>query len=142
MIGIIVAAIVLAGILFFALSPEQNIKSESDKLDDRIGQTYQVSITDTGFTPKTFTIKKGDSVTWTNARSAESWPASAQHPSHTLYPGSGIDKCGTSDENTIFDACDGLAQNESYTFTFNEVGSWNYHDHLVPSQSGRIVVEP
>ncbi|MEK6824273.1 MAG: hypothetical protein AABY02_00300, partial [Nanoarchaeota archaeon] len=63
------------------------------------------------------------------------------HPSHKNYPGSDIAKCGTSEASTIFDACKGLAQGESYSFTFNEVGSWNYHDHLNPNLRGTVIVE-
>ena len=78
-------------------------------------------------------------VTFFNEDSNKHWPASAMHPTHTLYPGSGIEKCGTGEK--IFDACKGLEQGESFSFTFNEKGSWKYHDHLSVSSTGTIVVE-
>ena len=98
-----------------------------------------VKITSSGFEPKTLTVKAGTTVTFVNEDSNKHWPASAMHPTHTLYPGSGIEKCGTGEE--IFDTCKGLAQGESFSFTFNEKGSWKYHDHLKVSSTGTIIVE-
>src|SRR3989344_2395368 len=63
------------------------------------------------------------------------WPASASHPSHTVYPTTG--GC----IGSTFDACKGLAQGESFDFTFNEAGEWKYHDHLNPGRTGTIIVE-
>ncbi|GIU68236.1 MAG: hypothetical protein KatS3mg001_086 [Candidatus Pacearchaeota archaeon] len=100
-----------------------------------------VEITPSGFSPSVLTIKKGERVTWINKAGRESWPASAIHPTHRVYPGSDINKCGTSEESLIFDACRGIPPGESWSFTFNEVGSWKYHDHLQASVTGTIVVE-
>ncbi len=97
-------------------------------------QTYTIEITSSGFSPKTLEINKGDSVTWTNKGSSSSWPASAMHPTHNVYPESG--GC----IGSTFDACKGLKTGESWTFTFNEAGSWNYHDHLNTGRTGTIVV--
>lgn len=99
-----------------------------------------ITITSSGFSPSTLTINKGDTVTFVNQGSSSSWPASNVHPTHTSYPGSSIQKCGTAEANNIFDACHGLRKGESYSFTFNDVGSWRYHDHLRPSSGGTIVV--
>jgi len=100
-------------------------------------QTQIVRMTASGFEPKTTTIKQGDTVEFVNG-GATRWPASAFHPTHTVYPGSSISKCGGSEASSIFDAC---AMVESYSFTFNEVGSWNYHDHRSAARVGTIVVE-
>ncbi|MER3407043.1 MAG: hypothetical protein C4278_01280 [Patescibacteria group bacterium] len=99
-----------------------------------------VIITDSGFNPKELTINKGAKVTFVNQSSSASWPASDVHPTHRLYPGSGIEKCGTSQQNKIFDACRGLKPGESWSFVFKEVGEWSYHDHLNPSKTGKIIV--
>ena len=87
------------------------------------------------------TIKQGDTVTWVHKGTREDWPASAMHPTHTVYPGSGIEKCGTAESGSIFDACEALGNGESYSFTFNEKGSWNYHDHVAAKTYGKITVE-
>ena len=94
-----------------------------------------VEITSSGFSPSTLTINSGDTVTFTNKDTAEHWPASAVHPTHVAYPESG--GC----IGSKFDACKNLAAGESWSFTFNQVGTWKYHDHLNPGTTGTIVVQ-
>lgn len=101
--------------------------------------THDITITAEGFSPKILTIQTGDTVRWTNTINHGVWPATDIHPTHTVYPGSGITKCG-SGEN-IFDSCRGLNNGDTYSFTFDEKGTWNYHDHLRSSTTGTIVVE-
>ncbi|MBI4181608.1 MAG: hypothetical protein HY520_01415 [Candidatus Aenigmarchaeota archaeon] len=103
--------------------------------------TWTVAATAEGFSPQEFTIRQGDTVSWENQDNQPRWPASAMHPTHTLYPGSGIEKCGTPEEDGIFDACSGIPPGGEWEFTFTEAGSWAYHDHLVTGKFGRIVVE-
>jgi len=104
------------------------------------GSLNTITITSSGFSLSTLNVNKGDRVTFINQGSSPSWPASAVHPTHTVYPGSDINKCGGAEESSIFDACRGLSQGESYSFIFNEAGSWKYHDHLNPSSTGTIIV--
>lgn len=87
---------------------------------------WNVEIKNRRFFPSELKIKKGDTVMWTNSDSSPAWPASAVHPTHQVYPG--------------FDALKGLSKGESYSFTFDKVGSWKYHDHLNPSTTGVVVV--
>ncbi|OIO80355.1 hypothetical protein AUJ84_03880 [Candidatus Pacearchaeota archaeon CG1_02_32_132] len=100
-----------------------------------------IKVISTGFVPNTLTINSGDTITWINENTAGSWPASDVHPTHTSYPGSAKSKCGTSEQSMIFDACGGLKEGESYSFTFDEVGSWNFHDHLKPNWVGTVIVK-
>jgi len=100
-----------------------------------------ITYTDDGFAPETATIKQGDEVTWNNNSSLDMWPATAMHPTHTVYPGSDIEKCGTAEEVNIFDACREIAPGSSYSFIFDEIGTWNYHNHLNPTKFGSVVVE-
>ncbi len=104
-------------------------------------KAYTIEMTSSGFAPNNLEINKGDSVTWATKDSGSYWPASAMHPTHTVYPGSDIKKCGTSDEESIFDACKALGEGESFTFTFNEEGSWGYHDHVNSGKFGKIIVK-
>jgi len=121
-------------------SNSENSKAPQPANQDNSGGSNTITITSSGFSPLTLTISKGDRVTFTNQGSSPSWPASAVHPTHTVYPGSGISKCDGAEESNIFDACRGLRQGESYSFTFNEAGSWKYHDHLNPGSGGIIIV--
>lgn len=100
-----------------------------------------ISATDSGFSPSSITIKKGETITFMSESLQPAWPASAIHPTHTVYPGSNIAKCGTTEENGIFDSCKGLLKGEAWSFQFDIPGTWKYHDHLNPSQYGTIIVE-
>ena len=117
------------------LSPSEDIVAETSEPIEHI-----VEITLEGFVPKTLEIKKGDKVTCINKMATKSWPAGNFHPTHSNYPGSSAIKCGTIEEKTTFDTCRGLEKGESYSFVFNEVGSWGYHNHLQPSKDGKIIV--
>jgi len=146
-----VAGIVMVLALLISCSPAEQVVPETQEpmeeeqtapteTDEEVMPTDNtVRITSSGFEPKTLTVKAGTTVTFVNEDSNKHWPASAMHPTHTVYPGSDINKCGS--DETIFDACKGLEQGESFSFTFNEKGSWKYHDHLSVSSTGTIVVE-
>lgn len=87
----------------------------------------QVTITDKGFSPATIKVKKGSQVTWTNLDKAPHLVASDPHPTHTLLPGL---------ESPV------LLSNDSYSFIFEKVGSFTYHDHLNPYKfKGTVIVE-
>ncbi|MBI4173476.1 MAG: hypothetical protein HY519_02035 [Candidatus Aenigmarchaeota archaeon] len=99
-----------------------------------------IEYTDAGFVPAEVTVTKGGKVTWKNTILRTVWPASAKHPTHEVYPNSSITKCKTAAESTIFDACKGIKVNETYSFVFNEVGAWFYHDHLNSKLFGKVTV--
>lgn len=123
-----------------AQEAQPEIKNEEAMGGTLSGNTHEVAITSQGFSPNSLTINAGDTVIWINQNTNEHWPASAMHPTHTVYPGSGLHKCGTEEEEGIFDACRGLATGETFEFTFNEPGTWRYHDHLQVSFTGTINV--
>lgn len=148
MVGILLLVAVFGAVYLFSSFLENPINTAGviDNPDENsqgtdVSINNVIEITSSGFTPQTLTVSKGDTVTWINKDTEKHWPASAVHPTHTVYPGSSIEKCGTSEEKNIFDACHGLAQGESFSFTFNEVGSWGYHDHLVGGVFGKIIVK-
>lgn len=154
-IGIIVAILIVIGLLI-GLTFDRNEASSSEegrRTDESIrviaatptpspsqSNFHTILITSSGFSPNILEIKQGDSVIFVNELYTQHWPASDIHPTHTVYPGSNINKCGTAEEPNIFDSCKGLNEGESYTFIFDEIGSWNYHDHLRASSKGKIIV--
>jgi plastocyanin len=105
-------------------------------------QNHVVSYTNNGFVPQTLTIADGDSVTWVNNSTNELWVASAPHPIHNGYDGTTLQQhCAPGYAGpTPFDECAAIAQGGSYTFTFYQVGSWGYHNHMVDSDQGTIIV--
>lgn len=80
-----------------------------------------VLIKDFDYATQKLTIKKGTTVTWVNKDEAH----------HDITPTSGADD---------FKASKLLAQGESYQFTFNEVGSYNYKCSPHPYMTASIEV--
>ncbi|MBI2009823.1 MAG: hypothetical protein HYS86_01460 [Candidatus Chisholmbacteria bacterium] len=119
----------------------EQVGSDENEVGEAMMGEETISYSDAGFSPQTVTVKAGTKVRFVNESSKEMWPATAVHPTHTVYPGSSISKCGTAEAATIFDACRGMAPGGSYSFTFDEVGDWKYHNHLTPTHFGGVVVE-
>lgn len=89
-------------------------------------KAYTIELREDGFYPKEFTIKKGDTITFTSSRQKPFWPASNLHPTHEIYP--------------EFDPKHPIELGESWSFRFEKEGEWRYHDHLFPNYAGSIVV--
>jgi plastocyanin len=139
--AIIIAILVLVVVLGIYLANRP--ASEEPVVNGQNAESSSVEIvfTDNGFEPNAITVKKGDAAVFLNQSSKPVWPASAFHPTHTAYPGSSIEKCGTDKQDKIFDACGEIAPGESWSFVFNEIGAWKYHDHLDVSNFGSVTVE-
>lgn len=90
------------------------------------GTHYSVVLSKGGFQPQVVTIKKGDTVTFSTDLGIQYWPASNQHPIHADYPS--------------FDPKHPLNPGEEWSFTFDRVGTWGYHDHLNSPIRGTIIV--
>ena len=144
-IGVVILA-VIGGVVLFqqGRGTEQQPVSQSERQggdEEPVLAANSVMYTSTGYVSQTYSVKAGDTVTWVNQSTNPMWPATAVHPTHTVYPGSGIAKCATAEESVIFDACKPIAPGEEWSFTFTEKGSWGYHDHLSPNYRGTITVE-
>ena len=142
---IIIIAIVVAG-AYLIISAGAYGSGNSIKVvgtgSSVVENTKTIEISSNGFSISALSISKGDTITFVNIdKNAKHWPASDWHPSHSLYPGSGIEKCQTEEKNLVFDSCKGLSYNEEWSFTFNEAGSWAFHDHFYPEFKGIITVE-
>lgn len=130
---VIVVVIVLAvgGWLAFGNKSNNNSSSsnssatQNSNTSNKANQTSpsgQVSIQNMLFTPSQVTIAKGGSVTWTNNDSI----------THTV-----VDDLS----NVGGPASGDIAPGQSYTFTFNKTGSFQYHCSIHPSMRGTIVVK-
>lgn len=91
----------------------------------------------TSYSPSEVTIKKGGTVHWTNTSNEGMWVASAQHPSHTVYSGTTRQEHCPDTSGTAFDQC---VSGNSFSFTFEKVGTWSFHNHLNASAWGKVVV--
>lgn len=139
---ILILVVVVLGSYFVlknqeAQAPTTEIGDTSMPSEDDSSQMNQsvVTYTDTGYSPSTLTIKAGTTVTFANDSFMSMWTASAVHPTHAVYPTTG--GC----LGSTFDACKGVLPGETWSFKFDEVGSWKYHDHLTPTFYGTIVVK-
>ena len=101
-----------------------------------------VTYTNDRYHPNIIRVFVGQEVTWINQDQDLFWPATDDHPIHTGYPNSNIAKCFKADHNDIFDACEPLDTQEKYSFVFNEIGTWPYHDHINPEATCTVIVIP
>lgn len=108
-----------------SISPAPSASGSLSASTSPVAPGVRISVTDTGFSPATVTVPVGATVTFVNNGQASHWPASDQHPTHTGLPG--------------FDSKPGLATGEEYSFVFDKVGAWGFHDHLFPQFKGQVV---
>ena len=78
------------------------------------------------FRPKRLEAPIGQRITFVNESDVRVWPASNIHPTHEILPG--------------LDAQGPVEPGQSWSFVFEEVGFWRYHNHLSPNQSGIVVI--
>lgn len=99
----------------------------SDTTDLPGPQTIVVTYTGTGFVSRTVNIKVGDTVQFVNkGEQQEMWVASNVHPLHDILP--------------TFDQKSSVGFNGVYEFTFDDAGTWEYHNHLRAGDTGKVVV--
>jgi plastocyanin len=109
-------------------SPNQNTNQSTSSTNNQNTQqqsaqpvaTDKVTMQNIAFTPANITVKKGATVTWTNQDAVE----------HTVTENDG--KNGPS--------APPLSQGQSYTFTFNEVGTFHYHCTIHSEMTGTVTV--
>lgn len=89
-------------------------------------QAVLVEMTPNGFSETEITIAQGHTIRWQNNDTDFRWPASNVHPNHDEYP--------------EFDPLEPIPPGESWDFTFDQVGEWEFHDHLKPYFVGTVTV--
>lgn len=88
-------------------------------------KTFRVAISDQGFIPPIISIKKGETIVWINQSKNTVSINSDPHPTHGSFP---LLNLGN------------VAAGESTKQTFSNEGTYAYHNHLNPSQTGTILV--
>lgn len=144
-IGMIVAAVVIVGGAFVFMNmnkddadktgtttssntstttntaPTEQEPANEPSDDSSVGEA--VTIQNMAFSPTAITVKKGTTVTWTNQDAV----------GHDVMP--------DQDYGTAFEASDGLlGRGESYSFTFNEPGTYSYHCTPHPQMKATVTV--
>lgn len=85
-----------------------------------------IHMTKDGFSPATIAVSQNSAVTFTNEDAVPHWPASNIHPTHGIYP--------------EFDPKEEVPPGMSWTFVFDKIGTWRFHDHLNPTWIGQVKV--
>ncbi len=94
--------------------------SSSSSSSQNTQATNKVTISNFAFSPSAITVKKGTTVTWTNQDSV----------AHNVNETDGKDGPKSNDLNT----------GQSYSFTFNTAGTFNYHCSIHPDMIGKVLV--
>lgn len=84
-------------------------------------QSSNVEIKDSAYSPASITVKKGTTITWTNKDAMR----------HDISPDT---------ETDAFKASELLDKDETYSFTFNTVGTYTYHCTPHPFMKGTVIV--
>lgn len=105
--------------------------------------TTLITYTNAGFSPKTVSIKVGDTVRFVNNSSHGMWVASNAHPTHTAYDGTSAQQhCSNgTDTNGGFDECTAVNPGSVYSFTFPKAGAFEFHNHVQASDTGTVTVK-
>lgn len=110
-----------------AVAPQiDNAPSENAQVQQTLIEKNMVLISPNGFEPKVLRIKKGEDVIWMNATQKNANVSSDNHPDHTLFP---------------FLNVGNIKKETSASVVFKEAGTFTYHNHLNPSQTGTVIVE-
>ncbi len=108
---ILVLAILVMFSIFFVISCPSPSKTPTS--------TNEVEISNFSFKPEDITITAGTTVTWTNKDAA----------THTV----------TSDDE-LFDSGN-LSKGDTFQYTFNQTGTFDYHCTLHPNMKGKVIVK-
>lgn len=94
-----------------------------------------VTYTDAGFDPKVITIVQGETVTFEDksAHGMQIFSDDITHGATTTIP----ENC----DGSVFAECELAAYGASWSYTFSEPGSYNYHNNADPTRTGTVVVK-
>ncbi|MEX2090761.1 MAG: hypothetical protein WD989_01350 [Candidatus Paceibacterota bacterium] len=124
---VITGIISLAVVALVIVVGRNYINSSSNELSTKNENgEYVVELRDDGFFPENLKINGKETVRFINKSKNQFWPASDFHPVHTIYP--------------EFDPKNPVEPGQSWSFRFEKIGKWRYHDHLAPYFTGTIEV--
>ncbi|MAG12339.1 hypothetical protein CL630_00825 [bacterium] len=140
---VLMLVLIISGLFFFNSNNATTDKQQEDvktiiaeDINVENAIIHTIKYTSDGFSPKVVEIQKGDIVKFTNDSGSGMRVASAIHPIHSQYPQKSDNDClGSS-----FDSCDVTQSGESWSFTFNEIGEWGYHNHVRATKRGTVIV--
>lgn len=90
------------------------------------------------YKPSTLEVSTGDTVTWTNEDSGVHHTVTSGEPAGDTVPG--VSKGSAAKPDGLFDG-DLADAGASFTFTFEEAGTFSYFCNVHPSMTAEIVVK-
>jgi len=129
----VLAIIILVGAFFFFTKPSNanpedgdgnNVTSEINVTPT--GVVHKMVLREDGYEPRDISINLSDTIEFSTTEGRPYWPASNVHPTHRLY--------------SEFDPKEPVMPEDTWSFVFDRVGEWRYHDHIAPFYTGVITV--
>jgi len=130
----IVAVILVGGVSVWLLlssknNQQQNMNHQGQNNSSNVNMTTQdvveVNIQNYKFSPANITVKKGTAVTWTNKDSIE----------HNVVSSTNVPAGGPPTSAPL------LGKDQQFTFTYDTVGTFDYHCMSHPYMTGSVTVE-
>lgn len=118
--------LVIVVMVVIALGLASQIARETVTKPTPGSEQAQVAIVDNNFSPAVLQVKVGTTVTWTNQEDVEHWIASDPYPDNDETPG--------------LNTGQKMGRGDSYSYTFEEAGTYTYHDDMSPTTGGTIIV--
>lgn len=128
--AVVILILIIFGAIFFTKkTPDQDIPEPTSPTPVSTESIIdnKVVYADSGYSPANLTVKPGTKVIFVNDSDSSMWTASDPHPIHSDF--------------SSFDSRKGVASGGQYEFTFAEVGTYPYHNHLSPQDTGTIIVQ-
>lgn len=118
LIVIIVILVIIAGAVYFLQQPKSTQNNQSNQpINNEANGVLNITIQNFSFNPAELSIKKGSTVTWTNQ---DTMP-------HKIS--------GSSFQS------DALNKGQSFSFTFDTAGTFDYVCSIHPYMKGKIIVQ-
>ena len=117
---------------------KDTLVESDDSTIDTTGEIIVVTYSDEGFSPKEINVAQGQTVRFVNESSGNMWVGSAMHPDHVVYSDTKLKEHCPDVEGVAFDQCE---TGDMYEFIFMKDGEWGYHNHVKPSDFGKVIVK-
>lgn len=135
MVLVVLVVVLATGYLLLGTSTNkqktetQNTKNlQNNQNTEQTKQLFQenITLTASGFTPQTLTVKSGTRIVWLNKSGADGTVNSDNHPTNLLFPFLNLGK---------------FNNDSSVSVMFTKSGKYTYHNELNPDQGGTVIVE-
>lgn len=123
---IVVALLVIGAGVYFMVQQNSSTPLSSSPAAETQAVMATITYTDSGYSPETTTVKTGQTIAIKNDSETQMQFDSDPHPIHT-----------TNQELNV----EIVEPGEVKTFTVTKTGTFGYHNHLNPSQTGKIIIE-